>query len=327
MKPKRADDPISFDMEFDPAISAGKMPTNITGGIKPMSDFMEIPSNKIVEYQNKQASDFRPWPEEKFQLMVDSIKKVGIIEPITVRPLFGAEDTYEILAGEHRWKAGKEADLKTIPAHVLRECSDEMASHIFSMTNVLRRDNSIRDKINGWWHYVQAIHYKRDTEIQKLVDEGILKQEIINEAKSGMRSVYRYARMHNLIDELIDLADQKHLSLGAGEQLSYLTEKQQADLLPYKHSINDRTKAEQLHKLAVGKLDGKEWSKAEIEQILFPTKKTNAITLKTVTTQVGNLIRDKLPKTAYGEVEGIVAKALDEFIKDHPEYQKPENIK
>lgn len=325
MKPKRPTDPIDFDMEFNPAIAAGKMPTNITGGIKPLSDFMELPCSKIVEYQNKQASDFRPWSDEKFQLLVDSIKRVGVIEPITVRPLSGAEDAYEILAGEHRWKGCKEAGLKTIPAHVLRDCGDEMASDVFSMTNVLRRDNSIRDKINGWWHYVQAIHYKRGADIQRLVDDGILKQEVIDEAKSGMRSVYRYARMHNLIDEFVDLADQKHLSLVAGEQLSFLTEKQQADLLPYKHSVNDKTKAEQLHKLAVGKLEGKVWGKTEIEEILFPSKKSNAFTLKNVTAQVGNLIRDKVPKEAYGEVEGVVARALDEFIQAHPEYQKPEN--
>jgi len=324
-KPKGVNDPIDdFDLDFNPATAAAKLPSDITGGISQLSDFMEIPCSKIVEYQAKKESDFKPWPEERFNLLVASIRKNGVIEPVTVRPLPGSNGIFEMLAGEHRWKASMAAGKTSVPAHVMRFCSDESAADIFSITNVLRRENSLIDKVNGWWHYTQASRYKRGEAIEQMISEGILSQDIVDEAKAGMRQVYRYARMHNLIEELLDLADQKHLSVVAGEQLSYLTEEQQQDLLPYKHSLNDKTKAELLHKLADGSLEEKTWCKEEIEAILFPTDKPQVISLKQVSTQVSGIIRDRLPKSAYGQAAEIIGEALDAYLAAHPEYKKPE---
>lgn len=323
-KPKRltAKDPIEFDWGFDPAAAASKLPSDITGGIQPLSDFMEIPVDRIVEYQNKKESDFKPWPEERFLMLVNSIAKNGVIEPVTVRPLPTDPSKYEMLAGEHRWKASMACKKKRIPAHVLRDCSDEQASDIFSITNVLRRDNSLRDRVNGWWHYTQAIRYKRQEELEQLITEGIISADVAEEAKSGMRQIYRYARMHNLIDELLDLADQKHLSVAAGEQLSYLTPEQQQSLLVYKHMLNDKVKATMLHKLAAGELEGKNWCQSSIEEILFPKEKNSPITIKQVSTKIGLLIQERIPKSYYNQAAEIVEKALDAFLEQHPEYKK-----
>ena len=158
----KVDDPIEEfeDLEFNPESAAAKLPVDITGGITPMSDFMEIPVDRLIPYTQKKSSDFNEWPQERFELLVTSVKEKGILEAITVRPYIDSDNMFEILAGEHRWKAAREAGLTTIPAHVVRNCDDELAETIFSLTNVLRRENSFRDKVNGWWHYAQSIRYK-----------------------------------------------------------------------------------------------------------------------------------------------------------------------
>ena len=128
--------------------------------------------------------------------------------------------------------------------------------------------------------------------------------------------------MHSLIDELLDMADRKQLSIIAGEQLAYLTHDQQRDLLPYQSTLNDKNKATLLHQLAAGELPDKTWCHEEIEAILIPSAGNEVVTLKQATKKVGSVIKDKLPKTTYGQAAEIVSAALDEYLEKHPEYRK-----
>lgn len=322
MKPKGVDDEIKdYSLKFSPGKSACKLPIDIEDGLKPLDDFMEIPCDRIVEYQRKQGSDFLPWPKEKFELLVSSVKAAGVIEPVTVRPLASSDGMFEMLAGEHRWKASIEAERKSVPAHVMRECSDEMAAHVFSVTNVLRRDNSIRDRINGWWHYFQLTSHKREADIQQLISANIITQEMREKARTEERNIRRYIKMHDLIDELIDLMDQKRLGAVAGEQYAYLSKEQQVALLDYKHNLNSAEKAKALRSLA----EGGSWSKEEIEKIIFPNEKSTVMTLTAVSNRVKTIIRDTLPQSAYNEAEEIIRKALAEYMERHPDLVSPQS--
>ena len=85
-KPKiPMDDDYDIDMS-SPAAVLAKLPGNIAGNLKPLSSYMEIPCDKLIEYQDKRDFDFQPWPEGKFELLVESIRSVGVLEAITVRP-------------------------------------------------------------------------------------------------------------------------------------------------------------------------------------------------------------------------------------------------
>ena len=358
MRPKRANDDIGeFDLGFDPSISAGKMPTDVTGGMEALSDFMTIPCDKLVPYQSKKDSDFQPLSDEKFQMLLESVKENGVIEPVIVRPLKNDKERFELLAGEHRWKASRAAGFKTIPAHVMRKCDDKTAADIFAITNLVRRENSIRDKINGWWHYTQAIHYKRGGQIQQMLNEGIISPEVHQEAKASMRQVYRYANLHRLIEELLEMVDAKKLSIVSAEQLSYLTEPQQRDLLAYKPYLNSPTKAKALKALsqgeaiavidtsgasgaegdsveigpdgepvengendgASGKRNVEVWSIQAVEAILLPKSRPSS-TLQSVTHTISEMLRRKLNRSSYSVAPQVLEKALDAFLKEHPEY-------
>jgi len=95
-------------------------------------------------------SPFQPRTEfdpEQLRELADSIKQRGVIQPLVVRPLNGAGEPrrYELIAGERRWRAAREAGLTTIPA-IVREASDEEALEIALIENLQREDlNAIEE--------------------------------------------------------------------------------------------------------------------------------------------------------------------------------------
>jgi len=320
-RPKRDIDHMEFDLEHDSAASTAKLPVDVTSNVSPLKNFLEIPVDRLIEFQNKKESDFKSWPQEKFEMLMQSIQQYGIIDPISVRPT-EKENIFEIMAGEHRWKAAKALGLRVVPVRVFDKCDTEKADAIFSITNVLRRDNSLKDRVNGWWHYTRTIRYKGEAGIQELVEEGAISYAVKAEADKGMRNVYRYAKLHDLIDELLDFADQKHLSVEAAEQLAYLTPTQQQDLLVYKHNLNNVGKTTRLHQLADGKIPDKTWSDETIKEIIFPTTTVKAISLREVASKIKTIVSEKMVKAGYGEVETIVANAIDAYLEAHPEFKK-----
>ncbi|MBV8396344.1 MAG: ParB/RepB/Spo0J family partition protein [Actinobacteria bacterium] len=79
--------------------------------------------------------------------LADSLKAQGIIQPIVLRPRL--EGGYEVIAGERRWRAAKEAGLSTVPA-VIREADDRDTLLIGLVENVAREDLSPVEEARGY---------------------------------------------------------------------------------------------------------------------------------------------------------------------------------
>ena len=320
-RPLTEDEPFEEleNMDFDPVSSAQKMPVNITNGMKPLTEFMEVPCDKLMSYQGKQESDFKEWPEEQFAFLVESVRANGVIEPITVRVVENESTQFEILAGEHRWKASVRVGLRTIPARVMRECDDQMAEAIFALTNILRRENSLLDKVNGWWHYLRIIRYKRKGEIEQLQQEGVLDTDLAAKAKeTGERTIYRYAKLHDLIPEFKEMLEQNRLSITSGELLAGLSPEQQQDLFPYQEFLNDKGLIRQFLDLAQGKIEGSAWTKESLNLILYSQPAENPAK-KTLRKAVGGVVQEMLPERLYHRADEIVRAALETYLKEHPE--------
>ena len=71
------------------------------------------------------------------QELADSIAEIGIIQPITLRQL--SEDSYQIIAGERRYRASIQAGLKSIPAYI-RTADDENVMEMALIENIQRED-------------------------------------------------------------------------------------------------------------------------------------------------------------------------------------------
>jgi ParB family chromosome partitioning protein len=83
------------------------------------SYFTELPPASIVPNAVQPRQVFE---EEAMAELVTSIREVGLLQPIVVRPL--GEDRYELIMGERRWRASQEAGLAAIPA-IVRETGDD----------------------------------------------------------------------------------------------------------------------------------------------------------------------------------------------------------
>src|ERR1700746_4008156 len=81
----------------------------------------------------------RSFADAELAELSESIKQHGVIQPIVVRPVKGAQDRYEIIAGERRWRAAQAAGLHEVPI-VPVDVSDSDALEIAIVENVQRED-------------------------------------------------------------------------------------------------------------------------------------------------------------------------------------------
>ncbi|MGD9884271.1 MAG: ParB/RepB/Spo0J family partition protein [Reyranella sp.] len=83
------------------------------------------------------------------EVLVDSIKEFGLLQPILVRPAGGQPDSYEIVAGERRWRAAQKAQLHEVPV-VVRTMGDLDALQLGLIENLQRTDLSAIDEARGY---------------------------------------------------------------------------------------------------------------------------------------------------------------------------------
>ena len=98
------------------------------------SSINEIPVSQIHANPDQPRRDFDP---ESLQELAESIREIGIIQPITLRKI--AEGDYQIIAGERRFRAAGLAGLKTIPAYI-RTADDENVMAMALIENIQREN-------------------------------------------------------------------------------------------------------------------------------------------------------------------------------------------
>ena len=98
------------------------------------SSINEIPVDQIHANPDQPRRDFDP---DSLQELSDSIRQIGIIQPITLRKI--KEGDYQIIAGERRFRATVMAGLKTIPAYI-RTADDENVMAMALIENIQRED-------------------------------------------------------------------------------------------------------------------------------------------------------------------------------------------
>lgn len=98
------------------------------------SSINEIEISKISVNPNQPRHEFDPIA---LQELADSIAEIGIIQPITLRKL--SEESYQIIAGERRYRASQMAGLQTIPAYI-RTADDENVMEMALIENIQRED-------------------------------------------------------------------------------------------------------------------------------------------------------------------------------------------
>ena len=112
----------------------------------------------------------RAFSDTELAELSDSIRQHGVIQPIVVRPVEGAHDRYEIIAGERRWRAAQAAGLHEVPI-VPVDVSDSDALEIAIIENVQRENLNPMEEAQGY--HALANDFKRSQEdIAKIVGKS-----------------------------------------------------------------------------------------------------------------------------------------------------------
>jgi len=145
-------------------------------------------------FQPRRAMD-----QDLLQELANSIAQRGILQPLLVRPTPGAAGSYQIIAGERRWRAAQLARLHDVPV-LVRDLSDADAMAAGLVENLQRADLNAVEEAAGY---------------QRLLDEFKMTQEQLAEAIGKSRShITHTLRVLNLPAEVQQMVRQGDLSVG-----------------------------------------------------------------------------------------------------------------
>ena len=162
-------------------------------------DLRDVPVDLVVPNPNQPR---RRFDEEALVALADSLRERGVLQPILVRPLPGG--TYELVAGERRWRAAKLAGLDTVPA-LVRAHDDAESIEVALIENMARED-------------LNPVEEARACAV--LVEElGLSREEIGRRVGRSRVAVSNLIRLLDLPDEALDLLESGALSEGHGRAL------------------------------------------------------------------------------------------------------------
>lgn len=112
----------------------------------------------------------RQFDEEAIQGLVDSIRERGILQPILVRPDGFDANTYEIIAGERRWRAAQQAGLHDVPV-IIRDLNDREALEIALIENLQRQDLTPLEEADGYRRLLDEFEHTQE-ELAKVLGKS-----------------------------------------------------------------------------------------------------------------------------------------------------------
>jgi ParB family transcriptional regulator, chromosome partitioning protein len=112
----------------------------------------------------------RAFSNTELDELVASLRERGIIQPIVARPVRGAHDAYEIIAGERRWRAAQRAGLHEVPV-VIIDATDAEALQLAIIENVQRADLNALEEADGYCALMEEFGNSQD-EIAKIIGKS-----------------------------------------------------------------------------------------------------------------------------------------------------------
>jgi ParB family chromosome partitioning protein len=112
----------------------------------------------------------RVFSEDELDELTASLRERGMIQPIVARPVRGAPDAYEIIAGERRWRAAQRAGLHEVPV-VIIEATDEESLQLAIIENVQRADLNPLEEAEGYRALMEDFSHTQD-DIAKMVGKS-----------------------------------------------------------------------------------------------------------------------------------------------------------
>lgn len=170
------------------------------------SNLCEVRMDDIRPNPNQPRRDF---DDDSLQELANSIRQIGVIQPITLRDM--GDGTYVIIAGERRWRASQRVGLTTIPAYI-RTVDDENMMEMALVENIQRQDLTALEV---------ALAY------QSLIEQHNLTQEQLSERVGKNRAtVTNYLRLLKLPASVQVAIRNREIDMGHARALLALTDPQ-----------------------------------------------------------------------------------------------------
>ena len=158
------------------------------------STINEIPLDQIEANPNQPRREF---DDEALHELAESIKAIGIIQPITLRQV--SENRFQIIAGERRWRASQLAGLTAIPAYI-RTISDENVMEMALVENIQRQDLNAIEIALAYEHLME--------------NEGMTQEKISERVGKSRAAIANYLRLLKLPAQVQMALQKKEIDMG-----------------------------------------------------------------------------------------------------------------
>lgn len=208
----------------------------LLGEAKPIDSGEASPSAAIKEapiefIRSNPRNPRQNFGEAELDELAASIRERGILQPIVVRPVSGAQDTYEIVAGERRWRAAQRAGKHTVPIISLT-LNDRETLEISIIENIQRSDLNAIEEANGYANLASEYGYSH-------ADIG----RVVGKSRSHVANTLRLLALPEAVRRL--LADG---SISAGHARALLAVEQPEDVA--KKIVEDNLTVRDVEKLS-----------------------------------------------------------------------------
>ena len=283
------------------------------------SIFQNDEQRNTEEIKPVPISELKPFTEQPFKVkldedmdaLVESIKQCGVLTPVIAR--LHKDGGYEILSGHRRVKACELAGITDIPV-VIKNLDDDTATILLVDSNLQREHILPSEKAFAYQMKLEAMKRKAGrpeknySQIGNNFNEATSSEEFSKEVGESKNQIFRYIRLTNLIDPILDMVDNNQIAMNAAVEISYLGSKEQAAVMQSIEKEETSPSIAQARKMRKFHQEGN-LSNAVIDSIMMEQKpETVKITLSE------EKLKKYFPKSySKAKMEEIILKLLDKW--------------
>ena len=284
------------------------------------SIFQSEEQRNTEEIKPVPISELKPFTEQPFKVkldedmdaLVESIKQCGVLTPVIARP--HKDGGYEILSGHRRVKACELAGIADIPV-VVKNLDDDTATILLVDSNLQREHILPSEKAFAYQMKLEAMNRKAGrpsnenrSQIGNNFENKRSAEIFSEEIGESKNQIFRYIRLTNLIDPILNMVDNNQIAMNAAVEISYLGSKEQAAVMQSIEKEETSPSIAQARKMRKFHQEGN-LSNAVIDSIMMEQKpETVKITLSE------EKLKKYFPKSySKAKMEEIILKLLDKW--------------
>ena len=175
---------------------------------------------RISDVEPRRDQPRKTFAKESLEVLADSIATYGVLQPIIVRESEEVEGTYEIIAGERRWRAAKMAGLSEIPA-VIFDGDDLRVAQVALIENIQREDLNPVEEAMGYGALIDKF--------------GLTQDQVAKQVGKSRSAITNMLRLLDLPDEVLEMLRTGEITAGHARALLGLDDED--DMIPLANRI------------------------------------------------------------------------------------------